>query len=52
MRQAENNDIKADNADKHGDDLRRERERILGRIASYHRYIDSCTQEMSNSKQC
>ena len=40
-------DRKADKARDHGEQLRRDREVILERIAGYHRYIDSCTQEMS-----
>ena len=40
---------KADKARDHGEQLKRDRQVILDRIAGYHRYIDSCTQEMSKS---
>ena len=42
-------DRKADKARDHGEQLKRDRQVILDRIAGYHRYIDSCTQEMSKS---
>ena len=44
-------DRKADKARDHGEQLKRDRQVILDRIAGYHRYIDSCTQEMSKSVQ-
>ena len=40
-------DEKADRARNHGEQLREDREVILERISGYHRFIDSCTQEMS-----
>ena len=52
QREEENMDMKADKAQEHAEQLRRDREVILERIAGYHRYIDSCSQEMSNSRQC
>ena len=42
-------DRKADKARDHGEQLRRDREVILERIAGYHRYIDQCTREMSKN---
>ena len=44
-------DRKADKAQEHGEQLRRDREVILEMIAGYHRYIDQCTGEMSE-KMC
>ena len=52
QREEENMDRKADKAQEHAEQLRRDREVILERIAGYHRYTDSCSQEMSNSRQC
>ena len=40
-------DRKADKAQGHGEQLRKDRETILERIQGYHRHIDGCTAEMS-----
>ena len=45
-------DRKADKAQQHAEQLRRDREVILERIAGYHRHIDGCTAEMSKYKLC
>ena len=40
-------DIKAENAQKHDEQLRRDRQVILDKIAGNLRNIDGCTAEMS-----
>jgi hypothetical protein len=40
-------DRKADNTQRHGEKLRRDRQVDLERIAGYHRHIDGCAAEMS-----
>ena len=45
-------DRKADKAQEHGEQLRRDREVILEMIAGYQRHIDGCTAEMSKYKLC
>ena len=40
-------DRKADKAQEHAEQLRRDREQVLNRIQGYHSYIDRCTGEMS-----
>ena len=40
-------DRKADKALEHAEQLRRDRDTILDRVAGYHRHIDGCTAEMS-----
>ena len=40
-------DSEADKAQEHAEQLRRDREAILDRIAGYHRHIDGCDDEMS-----
>ena len=45
-------DRKADKTQKHAEQLRKDREVILERIAGYHRYIDECAEEMSKYKLC
>ena len=47
QREEENMDRKADKAQGHGEQLRKDRETILERIQGYHRHIDGCTAEMS-----
>ena len=40
-------DRKADKAQEHAEELRRDRDVIIAKIAGYHRHIDGCTAEMS-----
>ena len=40
-------DIKADKAQKLFEQMRRDKEDILERIANYHQHIDRCTAEIS-----
>ena len=40
-------DRKAQKADTHGKDLRRDRSNLLDRIRGYHRFIDDCTYKTS-----
>ena len=40
-------DRKADKAQEHAEQLRRDREVIVDKISGYHRHIDGCTAEMS-----
>ena len=40
-------DRKAQKADTHGKDLRRDRSNLLDRIRGYHRFIDDCTHKTS-----
>ena len=40
-------DIKADEAQKLFEQMRRDKEDILERIANYHQHIDRCTAEIS-----
>ena len=40
-------DRKADKAQEHAEELRRDREVVIARIAGCHRHIDGCTAEMS-----
>ena len=40
-------DLKADKAQEHAEQLRRDREASVARIAGYHRIIDGCTAEIS-----
>ena len=47
QREEENMDRRADKAQEHSEQLRKDREVILERIAGYHRHIDGCTAEMS-----
>ena len=47
QREEENMDRKADKALEHAEQLRRDRDTILDRVAGYHRHIDGCTSEMS-----
>ena len=47
QREEENMDRKADKAQEHAEQLRRDREAIVDKIAGYHRHIDGCTAEMS-----
>jgi len=47
QREEELYDKKAEEATKHADKLKQDRERCLDRIKGYHRHIDGCTQEMS-----
>jgi len=47
QREEELYDEKAEQASKHAETLRRNREFCLERIAGYHRHIDNCTREMS-----
>ena len=47
QREEENMDLKADKAQEHAEQLRRDREASVARIAGYHRIIDGCTAEMS-----
>ena len=50
QREEENMDRKADKAQEHSEQLRKDREVILERIAGYHRHIDGCTAEISRYK--
>ena len=45
-------DRKADKAQEHGEQLRRDRATVLDRIQGYHRHIDGCTAEMSEYFKC
>ena len=47
QREEENMDRKAEKAQDHGEQLRRDRATVLDRIQGYHRHIDGCTAEMS-----
>ena len=47
QREEEMMDRKADKAQEHAEQLRRDREQVLNRIQGYHSYIDRCAEEMS-----
>ena len=44
-------DRKADKAQEHAEQLRRDREAIVDKIAGYHRHIDGCTAEISDCER-
>ena len=51
QREEEAMDRKADKAEEHGNQLRRDHANILDRIQGYHRHIDGCTAEMTECER-
>ena len=51
QREEEAMDRKADKADEHGEQLRRDRATVLERVQGYHRHIDGCTAEMTDCER-
>jgi hypothetical protein len=45
-------DRKAEKAQEHGEQLKRDRATLLDRFQGYHRHIDGCTAEMSEYFTC
>lgn len=43
-------DRKAEKVQEHGEQLGRDRAKVLDRIQGYHRHIDGCTAEISKYK--